>query len=121
MPRLFFVLGALLTGIAVVLGAFGAHLLTVDADRLGWWKTGVLYHLVHGLALLAVSWACSTWPGPWIRAAGFCFVAGVVVFSGSLYAMTLTGITRLGAITPVGGLLLIAGWSLLAWGVFRAG
>ena len=120
MPRLFFVLGATLTGMAVIMGAFGAHALTVSSERLEWWKTGALYHLVHGLALLAASWAYATWPGPWVRAAGLCFMIGVVVFSGSLYTMALTGFTRLGAVTPLGGLALVAGWACLAWGVMRA-
>ena len=118
--RLVFVLGAALTGLAVIAGAFGAHSLNVGAERLEWWKTGALYHLVHGLALLAVAWAYAQWPGPWVRASAICMVVGIVIFAGSLYAMTLTGVTRLGAITPIGGLAFIAGWACLVWGVVRA-
>jgi uncharacterized membrane protein YgdD (TMEM256/DUF423 family) len=104
-------LGAVLGGVAVALGAFGAHGLQarVDAQALGWWETAARYHLAHALALLAVA-AHPAAP----RHAGWLFVAGILLFSGSLYAMTLTGARGLGAITPLGGLCLIAGWLALA-------
>ena len=78
-------------------------------------EVGVRYQMYHALALLAVAWACARWPGRASVAAGWLFVAGTLVFSGSLYALSLSGIRWLGAITPVGGLAFIAGWGCLAW------
>jgi uncharacterized membrane protein YgdD (TMEM256/DUF423 family) len=111
-----FAAGAIAAGLGVVLGAFGAHGLKdrVAPDLLAIYETGVRYHLVHALGLLAVGWATERWPGPWATAAGWLFVAGIVVFSGSLYLLAVTGIRWLGAITPVGGLAFIAGWVALA-------
>ena len=122
MPRLFLILGAVAAGLAVALGAFGAHTLTgrVTPERLETFKTGVLYHMMHALALLAVSWAATQWPGWAVQAAGYLFVAGIVLFSGSLYLLVLTDTRWLGAITPLGGVAFIVGWALLAWGVFRS-
>ena len=101
-----------LTG--VVLGAFGAHGLR---ERLGpgmleVYRTGVLYHLIHALALLAVGFGAGRLRFP--RTIATLFSVGIVIFSGSLYALALTGIGTLGALTPVGGLLLMAGWVTLA-------
>lgn len=81
-------------------------------------EAGVRYHLIHALALLAVAWASTRWESPVIRTAGWLFVAGILLFSGSLYAMCLTGVRMLGAITPIGGVAFIAGWLLLAWGAW---
>ena len=120
MPRLFLILGAVAAGLAVALGAFGAHALAdrVTPERLETFKTGVLYHMMHALALLAVSWAATQWSGWAVQAAGYLFVAGIVLFSGSLYLLVLTDTRWLGAITPLGGVAFIVGWGLLAWGVF---
>jgi len=118
-PRTFVILGATITGLGVVLGAFGAHSLAVSAERLEWWKTGVFYQLIHGLAFLAVGWIGTVWPKSWVRTTGICFLCGILLFSGSLYVMTLTGLTFLGIVTPIGGLLLIIGWACLAWSVAR--
>jgi uncharacterized membrane protein YgdD (TMEM256/DUF423 family) len=82
-------------------------------------ETGVRYHLIHALGLLAVAWASTRWASAAIRAAGWLFAVGILVFSGSLYVLTLTGIRALGAITPLGGVAFIAGWLLLAWGAWR--
>ena len=122
MPRLFLILGAVAAGLAVALGAFGAHALAdrVTPERLETFKTGVLYHMMHALALLAVSWAATQWSGWPVQAAGYLFVAGIVLFSGSLYLLVLTDTRWLGAITPLGGVAFIVGWGLLAWGVFRS-
>ena len=122
MPRLFFILGAVAAGLAVALGAFGAHGLAgrVTPERLETFKTGVLYHMVHALGLLAIGWAASQWTGWPIQWAGYLFVAGLVLFSGSLYLLVLTDRPWLGAITPLGGVAFIVGWALLAWGVFRS-
>jgi uncharacterized membrane protein YgdD (TMEM256/DUF423 family) len=81
--------------------------------------TAVRYHLTHALALLAVAWASERWPGASSTAAGWLFTAGIVIFSGSLYVMVLTGARWLGAVTPIGGLALIAGWCVLALAALR--
>jgi uncharacterized membrane protein YgdD (TMEM256/DUF423 family) len=122
MDRLFFILGSLSAGLAVALGAFGAHALKarLAPELLAVYETGVRYQLAHALALLAVAWACTRWPGPAVTASGWLFVAGTLLFSGSLYALSLSGMRWLGALTPLGGVAWIAGWSCLAWGVWRA-
>jgi uncharacterized membrane protein YgdD (TMEM256/DUF423 family) len=100
--------------LGVALGAFGAHGLRerLAPGMLDVYKTGVLYHLLHAVALLAVALGAERLARP--RAVATLWVAGVVIFSGSLYALALTGVGALGAITPVGGLLLMAGWVTLA-------
>ena len=116
-----FATGAALCGVGVVLGAFGAHGLRdrLAADMLDVFETGVRYHFIHALGLIAVAWAAARWPNGWVVAAGWLFVAGIVIFSGSLYLLALTGARWLGAITPIGGLCLIAGWAVLALAALR--
>lgn len=116
-----FAIGALAGAIGVGLGAFGAHGLKtrVSAEMLAVFETGARYQLIHALALLAVGWAATRWPGGWTTAAGWLFVAGILIFSGSLYVMSLTGARWLGAITPIGGLSLILGWLALATAAMR--
>ena len=116
-----FATGAALCGLGVLLGAFGAHGLRarVTPEMLAVFETGVRYHLVHGLALLAVAWAAGRWPSGLITAAGWLFVIGVIIFSGSLYVLSITGIRWLGAITPIGGLCFTVGWLVLAIGAMR--
>lgn len=116
MERIFLMLGALSGAIAVAAGAFGAHALQsrVEPRLVEVFETGARYQMYHALALLAVAWAATRWPGSLTTASGWLFVAGTVVFSGSLYAMTFTGIRALGAITPIGGVCFIAGWLCLA-------
>jgi uncharacterized membrane protein YgdD (TMEM256/DUF423 family) len=123
MERLFFGLGAVSALLAVALGAFGAHGLRarLSPDMLAAFEVGVRYHMYHALALLAVGWAAGRWPGGAVHAAGWLFVAGTVVFSGSLYLLALTGQRWLGAITPLGGAAFIAGWATLAWRVLGRG
>ena len=120
--RLFFTLGSLSAFIAVALGAFGAHALKarLPADLLAVFETGVRYQLTHALALLAVAWACTRWPGTAVNASGWLFVAGTVIFSGSLYALALTGVRWLGAVTPIGGVAWLAAWLCLAWAARKA-
>ena len=122
MDRIFFTLGSLSAFVAVALGAFGAHALKtrLDADLLAVFETGVRYQMTHALALLAVGWACTRWPGPAVNASGWLFVAGTLLFSGSLYMVSLTDIRSLGAITPLGGLAWLAAWLCLAWSAWRA-
>ncbi len=121
MDRLFALAGATLALVGVALGAFGAHALRerLSPEDLAIFETGVRYHMYHALALFAVAWAASRWPGTAVNAAGWMFIVGVLVFSGSLYALVLTDTRWLGAITPLGGVALILGWGLLAWGIFQ--
>lgn len=119
--RLFVVLGALSAFIGVGAGAFGAHAMKarLSPELLAIFDTGARYQLMHALALLAVAWACDRWPTTPVRWAGWCFVAGTVLFSGSLYLLALTGVRGLGAVTPVGGVAFLAGWLVLAWSAWR--
>jgi uncharacterized membrane protein YgdD (TMEM256/DUF423 family) len=121
--RVFAVAGALLAFAAVAAGAFGAHALKarLTPEQLAVFDTGVRYHLAHALALFAAAWAYSRWPGTAAGASGWLFIAGIVLFSGSLYALALTGQRAFGAITPVGGLCFLAGWLALALAVVRGG
>ncbi len=122
MDRVFFGVGAVLGAVGVGAGAFGAHALRtrLAPEMLAVFETGVRYHLMHALALLAVGWAAARWPGPAVTAAGWLFVAGILLFSGSLYALALTGVRTLGLVTPVGGVAFILGWIALVWAAWRA-
>ena len=122
MERRFFALGAMLAMIGVAAGAFGAHALKsrLAPDMLAVFEVGVRYQLVHALALLAVAWAITRWPGRTALYAGVLFIAGIVLFSGSLYLLALTGERSLGAITPFGGVAFLAGWACLAWAAWRS-
>lgn len=116
MERLFFVVAGLSGAIAVMLGAFGAHALRdrITPELLDTFKTGVNYQMYHALALLGIALALSRLPGSALLGiAGWLFVAGTLVFSGSLYLLAITGARWLGAITPLGGLAFIAGWFCL--------
>ncbi len=121
MEKLFFALGSASGFLSVALGAFAAHGLKarLQPEMLSVFETGVRYQMFHAVALLAVAWAHSRWPGTAVVAAGWLFVAGTLVFSGSLYALGLTGARFLGAITPFGGLAFLAGWLCLAWGAWK--
>lgn len=114
--------GAVAGALGVALGAFGAHGLKgrVAPEMLAVFETGVRYHMYHALALVAVGLVAGRAGGAWPAAAGWLFLAGIVVFSGSLYAMTFTGARWLGAITPLGGVAFIAGWLVLAVAGARA-
>ena len=113
--------GALLGFLGVAAGAFGAHAIRerVTPDRLDNWKTAADYQLWHALATIASGLIAVRWASGSAAAAGWCFVAGVVVFSGSLYALALTDRRKLGAITPIGGVLFLVGWALLAVAAIR--
>jgi uncharacterized membrane protein YgdD (TMEM256/DUF423 family) len=106
---------SLLMFLGVALGAFGAHALKgkVDPYFLDVFKTGVLYHMIHALGLFVVAWLSTVSQDPKVTWAGYLMIAGIVLFSGSLYAMTLTGIRPLGAVTPFGGLSFLAAWVLI--------
>ncbi len=122
MDRLFVVLGAQSAFLAVALGAFAAHGLRgrLAPDMLLTFETGARYHMYHALGLLAVGWAATRWPGTTVAVAGWLFVAGTVIFSGSLYLLGVTGQRWLGAITPLGGAAFLAGWLALAAAAWRS-
>jgi uncharacterized membrane protein YgdD (TMEM256/DUF423 family) len=122
MDRVFFALGSISAGLAVALGAFGAHTLQarLTSDALSTFETGVRYQMYHGLALLAVAFAITRWPSAGLlNAAGWLFIAGTVLFSGSLYLLSLTDTRWLGAVAPLGGAAFIAGWLCLALAAWR--
>jgi uncharacterized membrane protein YgdD (TMEM256/DUF423 family) len=114
--RTFLLIGALSGAVGVALGAFGAHGLRgrLPPDMLGVFETGVRYHMYHTLALLLVAVMADRVEGRLLTAAGWSFTAGIVLFSGSLYALATTGVTALGAVTPIGGLAFLLGWACLA-------
>ena len=121
MDRFFFIAGSISAFLGVALGAFAAHGLKtkLPTEMFDIFEVGVRYHMYHALALLAVGWASTRWPGGSIVAAGWLFLAGTIIFSGSLYLLSLTGLRWLGAITPIGGLAFLLGWLLLAWGIYQ--
>ena len=116
--RVAILVGSAAMFVAVALGAFGAHALKtrLTPDMTAVWQTAVQYHAWHALALLVVGVLLLQWPGQRaVEVAGWLFVAGIVLFSGSLYALALTGVRGLGAVTPFGGVAFLAGWAALAW------
>ena len=116
-------LGAFGALLAVALGAFGAHALkaSLAADALGLWKTAVEYHFYHSLGLLAVGSVAMHRGASWqLQFSGWCMAVGVILFSGSLYALALTALPWLGWITPVGGLAFLAGWAFLLAALLRS-
>lgn len=121
--RLFFAIGSTFAGIAVAAGAFGAHGLEgrIEPRMLEVFNTAAKYQMFHALALLAIAWAVTRWPNARLEIGGWLLTAGTLVFSGSLYLMVLTNARWLGAVTPVGGVLMIAGWAVLAWRIARHG
>ncbi len=122
MDKLFFALGSLFAFLAVALGAFGAHSLqgTFASGMADVYETGVRYQFYHALGLFAVAFAISRWKDAPVSLAGWLFVVGIILFSGSLYLLSTTGLRWLGAITPLGGLAFLAGWAILGWTVLRA-
>jgi uncharacterized membrane protein YgdD (TMEM256/DUF423 family) len=126
MERILGTLSGVFGFLAVALGAFGAHGLRAfleqkpdGAQRAAWWETAAHYQLTHALAIGLCALFASRAVGGANTAAGFLFAGGIVVFSGSLYAMTLTGVRWLGAVTPLGGLLFLAGWAAFAWAALK--
>ena len=122
MQRLFFAIGSGFALIAVITGAFGAHTLKtkLSPDMLQIFEVAARYQMYHALGLIAVAWAASQWSSQLITASGWLFVAGIVIFSGSLYILSLTDIRWLGAITPIGGAAFIIGWACLLWAIIRS-
>jgi uncharacterized membrane protein YgdD (TMEM256/DUF423 family) len=121
MDRTFLLVGALAAFVGVALGAFGAHALRsrLSPEMLTVFETGVRYQMYHALAILLVALAAARLDGWLIRAAGWLFTGGIVLFSGSLYALALSGVTLLGAVTPVGGLAFLAAWGCLVIAALR--
>ena len=121
MGRTFLLIGSLAGALGVAFGAFGAHGLRgrLSPEMLAVFETAVRYQMYHALALLGVAYAVGRWPQGSAAAAGWCFVTGIALFSGSLYVLSLTGIRWLGAITPFGGLAFLIGWVWLAWSGWR--
>ncbi len=120
--KLFILLGALAGAAAVALGAFGAHALRarLAPDQLAVWQTAVRYHAWHGLALVLVGLLLAREPAArGLVPAAACFAVGIVLFSGSLYALVLVEARGLGALTPLGGVAFVAGWLTLAWAAWR--
>jgi uncharacterized membrane protein YgdD (TMEM256/DUF423 family) len=124
MERTFLVVGALSAGISVAAGAFGAHALKarLAPDLLAIWETGARYQMYHALGIVAAAWAASRGPSAHAAAAwaGWLFVLGTLLFTGSLYALALSGVRGLGAVTPFGGVAFLAGWVALAVAAIRA-
>lgn len=117
MDKTFLWIGALAAFIGVALGAFGAHGLRgrLSPESLNVFETGVRYQMYHAFGIFIVAIALTRFGGSMVRTAGWLFTLGIVVFSGSLYALALTGVRTFGAITPIGGLAFLGGWALLAW------
>lgn len=120
-PRWFLVVAAISGFLAVALGAFGAHglrsrfaALEDGSKRLEWWATAAQYHLVHAVALAIVALVLAERASTAGRVAGYSFISGTLLFSGSLYVMALTGVRILGAVTPFGGVSFLVGWAGLA-------
>ncbi|MCF6352798.1 MAG: DUF423 domain-containing protein [Cyclobacteriaceae bacterium] len=123
MYKLFIIIGSISGMLSVMIGAFGAHALktTLEAtNRLETFETAVKYQFYHSLALILLGLIMIQFQHKAFNVAGYGFMAGIIIFSGSLYALSLTGITKLGAITPLGGLAFIIGWGALAWGATKA-
>ena len=114
--------GAVCAMVGVALGAFGAHGMSgwVAPDLLVIWETGARYQMYHAFGMFAVAIVAGQWPQSPASMAGWAFLAGVVLFSGSLYLMALTGIRLFGAITPLGGVAFIIGWATIGWSAWRA-
>ncbi|MHA2248771.1 MAG: DUF423 domain-containing protein [Candidatus Kariarchaeaceae archaeon] len=115
--NLWLLLGSIFSLLAVMLGAFGAHILEdrIDADDMKTFETAVRYHMYHGLALILVAILSIQTQAKQLNIAGWAFTVGILLFSGSLYILAITGIKWLGAITPLGGVAFITGWSSLAY------
>ena len=123
MDRIFLAMGAVFGLIGVAAGAFGAHALRerLSPDLLQVFEIGVRYQMYHALALLGVALMAARLPGPTLHLAGWLFFVGVLIFSGSLYALSLTGLRWLGAVTPLGGVCLLSGWACLLWAAVARG
>lgn len=123
MLRTFLMLAAFFGFTGVALGAFGAHGLKnrLSAEYMAIFQTGVLYQLIHALAIFGVALLAMQIQGRLVTYAGIAFTLGIILFSGSLYLLTLTGMSKLGIITPIGGLCFLLGWAILGWTAWQLG
>jgi uncharacterized membrane protein YgdD (TMEM256/DUF423 family) len=122
LTRLFTLLGVTFAFFGVTAGAFGSHALgaTLTANgRAATYDTAVQYQMIHALALFAVAWAADKWPGRWTRWAGYLFAVGIIIFSGSLYILSIFNLRFMGAVTPLGGLAFLLGWLCLGLAAWR--
>jgi uncharacterized membrane protein YgdD (TMEM256/DUF423 family) len=122
MQKLFLIAGSILGGTGVMIGAFGAHALKnllQSGGRVETFETAVKYQFYHALALVLLGILVGNHPHNLYQYSGYSFAIGTIIFSGSLYALCLTGITKFGMITPIGGLFLIAGWALMLFGIVK--
>jgi len=122
MHKLFIITGSLMGMLSVMIGAFGAHALKAtleSTNRLETFETAVKYQFYHSLALILLGLLMVQFQHKAFNVAGYGFIIGILIFSGSLYVLALTGITKLGAITPLGGLAFIVGWAAFAWGSYK--
>lgn len=119
--RLWLILGAASAFLSVAAGAFGAHALRarLAPDLLTIFETGARYHMYHSLGLIAIGLLSQLRPSPLLNGAGWAMLAGILLFSGSLYALALSGVRALGAITPLGGVGFLVGWLLFALAAWR--
>ena len=122
MERIFFIIGAISALLGVVAGSLGAHGLKsrLSTEMFSVFEVGVRYQMYHAFALIVTAWAQARWPSAPVTAGGWFFVVGTILFSGSLYLLSVTGVRWLGAITPLGGVAFLVGWGCLACGVWRA-
>lgn len=122
MDRLFMIAGSASAFVGVAAGAFGAHGLKgkLTPDALQVFETGVRYQMYHAFALFVVAWAQTRYEGAALNAGGWLFIVGTILFSGSLYLLSLTGARWFGAITPFGGVAFLAGWLCLAWSALKS-
>jgi uncharacterized membrane protein YgdD (TMEM256/DUF423 family) len=121
MGRTFLMMGGAFGFLGVCIGAFAAHMLKqkLPPDLFDVFEVGVRYHMYHALAILVVGIVAIQFPESGVGLAGWLFAAGILIFSGSLYVLAITGTRWLGAITPIGGVAFLAGWAVLVWRVWR--
>jgi uncharacterized membrane protein YgdD (TMEM256/DUF423 family) len=119
--QFFLALGTAFAGSGVAAGAFGAHAIKgiLDVPMLQAFETATRYQMYHAFGLCIVSWAIDRYPEQRLEHTGWLFTIGILLFSGSLYVVSLAGIRWLGAVTPIGGLAFLAGWALLGWRIWR--
>jgi uncharacterized membrane protein YgdD (TMEM256/DUF423 family) len=117
----FIILGSVLTGIAIIIGAFGSHAIKTKVlpEDLAIFETGIKYHFYHSLGLIIIGILGFHYPHEVVQSSGKLFILGILIFSGSLYLLVLTNLRWLGAITPIGGFCFIMGWFILAYNIYK--
>lgn len=123
MYKISILIGSGLGALGVIIGAFGAHAFKTILEqnqRIATFETAVKYHFFHALALVLLGILMDRYPGKFLNLSMWAYLVGIVLFSGSLYILSLTGNTKWGAIAPIGGISLVAGWVLLFWGIYKS-